>query len=117
MLHGVPWFLLGSLWAVLFCEYRAFRARLKLSDRIQALESELHVIEEEHFESQKAYRNVRIALLDLLAGVREHRPREVEAFASGRATVDKEHRPREVEDFASGRATVDKEHRPREVED
>ena len=70
MLHGVPWFLLGSLWAVLFCEYRAFRARLKLSDHIHALESELHVMEEEHFESQKAYRNVRIALLDVLA----HKP-------------------------------------------
>ncbi|HXS05535.1 MAG TPA: hypothetical protein VN723_02000 [Rhizomicrobium sp.] len=103
MLHGVQslfgapalayalWFLLGSLWAVLLCEYRAFRRRQKLIAQIHALESELAVSSEEYFESAQAYRDVRSALLDILAArePREHRPREVGDFASGRATIDK----------------------------
>jgi hypothetical protein len=118
MLHGVPWFLLGSLWAVLFCEYRAFRRRLKLAVQIRVLESELSA-SEYYFASEKHHQHrIRAELLDLLAAAkssREHRPREVGDFASGRATIDKEHRPREVGDVASGRATIDKEHRPHEV--
>jgi hypothetical protein len=82
MLNGVPsffgapalayalWFLLGALWAVLFCEYRAFRARQKLIAQIRALEGELAVSSEEYFESAQAYRGVRSALLDILAAAR-----------------------------------------------
>ena len=73
MLQGVPWFLLGSLWAVLFCEYRAFRRRLKLSDHIRALESELNA-SEEHFDSERAYLDrLRGELLELLAAAEKTR--------------------------------------------
>lgn len=73
MLDGVPWFLLGSLWAVLFCEYRAFRRRQKLVADIRALESELAVSSEEYFEIAQAYRDVRRELLDLLAAAKSAR--------------------------------------------
>ena len=84
MLHGVQvffsapahadvlWFVLGASWAALICEYRAFRRRLKLVAHIRALDTELHVSEEELFESEKAYRNVRLALLELLASRAAH---------------------------------------------
>ena len=73
MLHGVPWFLLGCLWAILYCEYRGFRRRLKLVAQIRALESELAVSSEEYFESAKAYRDVRNELIDLLAAAQSAR--------------------------------------------
>src|ERR1700685_2797808 len=66
MLHGVPWLLLGSLWAILFSEYRAFRARMKLGIYIRRLEAEAAVRAQELFESEQAYRNVRLELLSLL---------------------------------------------------
>lgn len=70
MLHGVPWFLVGALWAFLYSEYRGFRRRLKLAGHIRALERELETRAEEHFESEQAYRNVRNELLDLLEAAR-----------------------------------------------
>ena len=73
MLHAVPWFLLGSLWAFLFSEYRAFQQRLKLAAHIRALETELATRADEQFECEKAYRNVRIELLDLLEAARSSR--------------------------------------------
>jgi hypothetical protein len=73
MLHGVPWFLLGSLWAVLYCEYRAFRRRLKLAAHIRMLEAELSA-SEEYFASEKEYQDrIRAELLDLLAAARSSR--------------------------------------------
>jgi hypothetical protein len=73
MLHAVPWFLLGSLWAVLFCEYRGFRTRLKWTAHIRFLESELSATEE-HFESERAYHDrLRAELLDLLAAAKSAR--------------------------------------------
>ena len=71
MLHGVPWFLLGSLWAVLYCEYRAFRKRLKLAAHIRVLESELSA-SEDYFASEKHHQDrIRAELLDLLAAVKQ----------------------------------------------
>jgi len=70
MLHGVPWFLIGALWALLYSEYRGFRRRMKLADYIRSLETELETRAEEHFESERAYRDVRIELLDLLETAR-----------------------------------------------
>jgi hypothetical protein len=77
MLHGVPWFLVGALWAFLYSEYRGFRRRLKLSAHIRTLEMELETRSEEHFESEQAYRDVRIELLDLLETARVARPLRV----------------------------------------
>jgi hypothetical protein len=74
MLHGVPWFLVGALWAFLYSEYRGFRQRMKLAGHIRALETEMETRAEEHFESEQAYREVRIELLDLLETARVARP-------------------------------------------
>ena len=85
MLHGVPWFLLGSLWAVLFCEFRAFRRRLKLVAHIRVLESEL-MNAEDHYLSDRAERDrIRSELLDLLAAAqaRANKPsREMRSLAA-----------------------------------
>jgi hypothetical protein len=100
------WFVLGALWAVLVCEYRAHRRRVKIVAHIRVLESELMAAEDHYLSERTQNDRIRAGLLGLLAAAqssREHRPREVGDFASGRAT--NEHRPREVEDFASGRAT------------
>lgn len=70
MIHGVPWFIVGALWAFLYSEYRSFRRRMKLADYIRSLETELETRAEEHFESERAYRDVRIELLDLLETAR-----------------------------------------------
>ena len=78
MLHAVPWFLLGSLWALLFSEYRAFQQRLKLAAHIHALEAELATRADEQFECEKAYRSVRIELLDLLEVAKSPRPIQAE---------------------------------------
>jgi hypothetical protein len=80
MLHGVPWFLVGALWAFLYSEYRGFRRRLSLAGHIRALETELETRAEEQFESEQAYRGVRIELLDLLEIARVVRPVRAQAF-------------------------------------
>lgn len=73
MLQAVPWFLLGSLWAVLFCEYRAFRRRQKLVAQIRVLESELSA-SEEYFASERHHQDrIRAELLALLAAAKSRR--------------------------------------------
>jgi hypothetical protein len=67
MLHGVPWFLLGSLWAIFLCEWRASRARKMLKQQIFSLQAEIAAKTEDQVESEHAYRDyVRSQLLDLL---------------------------------------------------
>lgn len=79
MLHGVPWFLLGSLWAVLYCEYRGYRRRAKLAAQIHALEDELAIRADEQFECERAYRDVRLELLDVLEHARTPRVTRIAA--------------------------------------
>lgn len=75
MLQGVPWFILGALWAILFCEYRGFRMRRKMADRIHALESRLAASNEE-FENEFAYNDrIRAELLAMLAMANSARAR------------------------------------------
>ena len=73
MLHGVPWFLLGSLWALLFCEYRGFRKRLAMAAHIRTLETELMHAEDRFLGEQVRNDRVRAELLDLLAAVQSAR--------------------------------------------
>jgi hypothetical protein len=75
MLQGVPWFILGALWAILFCEYRAFRLRLKWTAHIRALESRLAASAED-FENEFAYNDrIRAELLAMLAMANSARAR------------------------------------------
>lgn len=73
MLHAVPWFLLGSLWAVLYCEYRAYRRRMKLVAHIQMLENELMLAEDHYLSEQNQNDLVRAELLKFLAAARAKR--------------------------------------------
>jgi len=67
------WFLLGSLWAALFCEYRAFRKRLKLADHIRMLESDLMRAEDNFVAARIQNDRIRTELLKLLAAARAGR--------------------------------------------
>ena len=67
------WFVLGSLWALLVCEYRAYRRRLKLVAHIRVLETEL-MHAEDHFLSERTHSdNIRAELLALLAAAKTSR--------------------------------------------
>lgn len=81
------WFILGSLWAVLVCEYRAYRRRVKMVAHIRVLETELMNAEDHYLTERTHSDRVRAELLDLLAAARKHRPREVGDFTSGRVAV------------------------------
>jgi len=88
------WFILGALWAVLVCEFRSQRKRMKMVAHIRILETELMNAEDMFLNEQRRNDRIRATLLDLLAAARtsrgEHRPREVEDCASGRATINKQ---------------------------
>ena len=60
------WFILGALWAVLVCEYRAYRRRARMVAHIHLLESEL-MAAEDHYLSERTHSDrIRAELLDLL---------------------------------------------------
>jgi|SRR6185312_11021039 len=67
------WFVLGSLWAVLVCEYRAYRRRLKLVAHIRVLETELMHAEDHFLSEQTLNDRVRAELLDMLGAARSSR--------------------------------------------
>ena len=66
--------MLGSLWAVLVCEYRAYRRRLKLVAHIRVLETELMHAEDHYLSEQTRNDRIRSELLKLLKAA-SHRPR------------------------------------------
>ena len=70
------WFVLGSLWAILVCEYRAFRRRLKLVAHIRVLESDLMHAEDNFLSEQIHNDQIRAELLDVLKRAQSARARK-----------------------------------------
>jgi hypothetical protein len=68
------WFVLGSLWAVLVCEYRAYRRRLKLVAHIRVLETELMHAEDHFLSEQTRNDRIRSELLKLLKAASHRSP-------------------------------------------
>ena len=75
------WFVLGSLWAVLVCEYRAYRRRLKLVAHIRVLETELMAAEDYYLSERTRNDRIRSELLKLLKAA-SHRSRDSAAGIS-----------------------------------
>ncbi len=72
------WFILGSLWAVLVCEFRAFKRRVRMVAHIRVLETEL-MNAEDHYLSEHTHNDrIRAELLDMLAKAKasRHVPRD-----------------------------------------